>query len=37
MFIYVENVDKVYEAGLGHGAISLLPPEEKDYGYSGVF
>ncbi len=37
MFIYVKNVDKVYEEALRQGARSLQAPENKDYGYSGGF
>ncbi|RZJ33056.1 MAG: VOC family protein [Flavobacterium sp.] len=37
MFIYVENVDKVYEIALKNKAISLMPAEEKDYGYTAGF
>jgi len=37
MFIYVENVNHVYEAALKHQAISLMPAEEKDYGFTAGF
>lgn len=37
MFIYVEDVDKVYDAGLRNKAISLMIPEKKDYGYTAGF
>lgn len=37
MFIYVEDVDKVYHAALGHKATSLMPPGTKDYGYTAGF
>ena len=37
MFIYVEDVDKTYDAGLRQKAISLMPPEKKDYGYTAGF
>ena len=37
MFLYVENVDQVYDAGLRHGAVLLMPPEEKEYGYTAGF
>jgi len=37
MFIYVEDADKVYKAGLVHGATSLMEPVKQDYGYSGGF
>lgn len=37
MFLYVENVDQTYDAGLRQNAISLMPPERKDYGYTAGF
>jgi len=37
MFIYVDNVDHVYETALKHQAISLMPAEEKEYGYTAGF
>jgi PhnB protein len=37
MFIYVENVDGVYEKALKKGAKSLMPPERKEYGYTAGF
>lgn len=37
MFLYVENVDQTYDAGLRQNAISLMPPEKKDYGYTAGF
>ena len=37
MFIYVENVDKAYDAGLRQKCLSLMPPEQKDYGYTAGF
>ena len=37
LFLYVENVDTTYEAALHHGAVSLMPPAEKDYGYNAGF
>jgi len=37
MFIYVADVDKVYNAALRHGANSLMAPVQQDYGYSGGF
>lgn len=37
MFLYVENVDQTYDAGLRYEAISLMPPEQKDYGYTAGF
>jgi PhnB protein len=37
MFIYVENVDRVYDAGLREKAISLMPPSKQDYGYTAGF
>ncbi|HLN95967.1 MAG TPA: VOC family protein [Flavobacterium sp.] len=37
MFLYVENVDKVYEKGLQHGGISLVSPMTQEYGYTAGF
>lgn len=37
MFLYVDNVDKVYQAGLRHGGISLTQPSQQDYGYTAGF
>lgn len=37
MFLYVEDVDKTYDAGLRQNAISLMVPEKKDYGYTAGF
>lgn len=37
MFIYVADVDQVYDAGLRHHAIALMPPGRKDYGYTAGF
>lgn len=37
MFIYVENADNVYNAGIEQGGTSLQKPEKKEYGYSGGF
>jgi len=37
MFIYIEDVDTIYKAGLCQNAISLMPPDTKDYGYTGGF
>lgn len=37
MFLYVDNVDKVYKAALEEGAKSLTEPTRQDYGYSGGF
>lgn len=37
MFLYVGNVDQVYDAAMRHNAISLMPPEDKDYGYTAGF
>ena len=37
MFLYVENVDVVYDLALRLNAISLMPPEKKDYGYTAGF
>jgi PhnB protein len=37
MFIYVSDVDKVYNAGVEQGGTSLGKPTQKEYGYSGGF
>lgn len=37
MFIFVESVDRVYNAGIEQGGNSLQKPEEKEYGYSAGF
>lgn len=37
MFLYVDNVDQVYENGLRHGGISLVQPTEQEYGYTAGF
>lgn len=37
MFLYVEDVDRVYDAALREKAISLMPPSKQDYGYTAGF
>lgn len=37
IYIYVENVDKVYKAAMAKGAKNLMVPEKKDYGYTAGF
>ncbi|PWA04672.1 VOC family protein [Flavobacterium psychrotolerans] len=37
MFIFVEDVDKIYDAGLRHNCISLMIPQKKEYGYTAGF
>lgn len=37
MFLYVDDVDRVYNAGVEQGGTALDKPAEKDYGYSGGF
>ena len=37
MFLYVENLDKVYQAAVDHEVTVLMPPETKDYGYTAGF
>ena len=37
MYIYVEDVDRVYQAALNHGAKNLHAPEQKGYGYTAGF
>lgn len=34
LFIYVENVDDVYEKALDAGAVSIMVPSKKEYGYT---
>jgi uncharacterized glyoxalase superfamily protein PhnB len=36
-FIYVENVDRVYNAGVEQGGTSIQKPVQQDYGYSAGF
>jgi PhnB protein len=35
LFIYVEDVDKIYQEALRSGATSVREPRNEDYGYSG--
>ncbi|ELR68955.1 Glyoxalase family protein [Fulvivirga imtechensis AK7] len=37
MFIFVDDVDDVYQKALQNGATSLQPLEKRDYGYGGGF
>ena len=37
MYIYVTDVNKVYQKALENGATALMAPEKKEYGYSGGF
>jgi PhnB protein len=37
MYIYIDDVTKVYKAALDNGAKSLMPPEKKDYGFTAGF
>ena len=37
IFMYVEDVNKIYDAGLRHNCISLMIPDKKEYGYSAGF
>lgn len=37
MFIFVEDVDRVYNAGIEQGGNALQKPEQKEYGYSAGF
>lgn len=37
MFLFVEDLEKVYNLALEHGSISLQKPENKEYGYSAGF
>lgn len=34
MFIYVENVDTIYQNALKAGSADLMPPQQRDYGYT---
>ena len=37
MFIYVENVDSIYERAIAEKATSLMPPGQQEYGYTAGF
>lgn len=37
MYIYLEEVNNVYEKAIANGAKSLMTPEKKDYGYTAGF
>lgn len=37
MFMYIEDVKKVYNLALKYGAISLEAPQQKEYGFSAGF
>jgi PhnB protein len=37
MFIFVEDVDRVFNAGIEQGGSALQSPEQKEYGYSAGF
>lgn len=37
MFLYVENVNKVYKLALENGARSIEEPAQKEYGYTAGF
>ena len=37
IFLYVEDVQRVYNAAIEQGGTSLQKPEKKDYGYSAGF
>jgi len=37
MFLFVENADRTYNAGIEQGGTSLQKPEKKEYGYSAGF
>lgn len=34
MFVYVENVKEVYEKAIASGAVSIIEPVQKDYGFT---
>lgn len=37
MFLYVENLDLVYNTAIEQGGTSLQSPEKKEYGYAAGF
>jgi len=37
MFIYVDNLDRVYTTAIEQGGLSLDKPQKKEYGYSAGF
>ncbi|MGY5847650.1 VOC family protein [Salegentibacter sp. HM20] len=37
MFLYVEDVEKIYRLAINHGAKSLEKPSRKDYGFTAGF
>ena len=37
MYIYVEDVDGVYQTAISRGAKSIMPPQQRDYGYTAGF
>lgn len=37
MFIYVENVDSIYEKAMAEKTTSLMPPSKEEYGYTAGF
>ncbi len=37
MFVYVDDVDKVYALALREGCHSLMPPDKKEYGRAAGF
>ena len=37
MFLFVEDINRVYNAAIEQGGTSLQAPEKKDYGYSAGF
>jgi uncharacterized glyoxalase superfamily protein PhnB len=37
MYIYVDDVDAIYKRATERGADPLMPPQEKDYGYTAGF
>lgn len=37
MFIFVENVDRIYTIAIEQGGTALQKPEKKEYGYSAGF
>lgn len=37
MFLYVADVDKVYNTAVEQGGTAIIAPEKKDYGYTAGF
>jgi len=37
MFIYVDNVNAIYEKAMVENAITLMPPSQQEYGFTAGF